>query len=426
MKRPTFFLSSTIFDFADLRSAIKHKLELSGCVVLASEFNDFRKPLDVHSYEACLKAIEEADYFVLLIGTRVGGFFDEGQKISITRQEYRTALKLQQAGKLKIITLVRSEVWDFRENHNALERHLKSLNLETELARTIARYPTKFADDAAAIIGFIEEIARNAETIAATKGAGPLPAGNWIHVIKDFGDVVSVLNGVLLGGLAADEAAFRRTVRRELVELLSAALVKFDDQIIEPLILVQAFARDFPLTVAHREAGYVDLPTKIWDPFSTLMMALVGQRFQVTVLDQTLASPTFLAFDTDQAVWRETPAFEALFKLRDEVRAADKNMNADGLQAIFMGSPRARGGRDVESVTLKFEPVALITALAFRWANIVELACALVAHLDGEPFVTPQLMPRSPLKNFDEALAREKASLADVESVVARRKASSR
>jgi hypothetical protein len=40
-KRPTFFLSSTIFDFKDLRSAIKYALEARGCEVLASEFNDF-------------------------------------------------------------------------------------------------------------------------------------------------------------------------------------------------------------------------------------------------------------------------------------------------------------------------------------------------------------------------------------------------
>ena len=34
--RPTFFLSSTIFDFRDLRSALKHYLEVQGCTVLAS------------------------------------------------------------------------------------------------------------------------------------------------------------------------------------------------------------------------------------------------------------------------------------------------------------------------------------------------------------------------------------------------------
>src|SRR3546814_3390935 len=37
MNGPTLFLSSTVFDFADLRSALKDYLELRGCRVLASE-----------------------------------------------------------------------------------------------------------------------------------------------------------------------------------------------------------------------------------------------------------------------------------------------------------------------------------------------------------------------------------------------------
>ncbi len=68
VKRPTFFLSSTIYDFRDLRSALKFFLEEQGCKVLASEFNDFDKPLDGHSYEACLRSIHSADYFILVIG----------------------------------------------------------------------------------------------------------------------------------------------------------------------------------------------------------------------------------------------------------------------------------------------------------------------------------------------------------------------
>ena len=66
-------LSSTIFDFKVLRSAIKYALEVRGCEVLASEFNDFTVDSSSHRYEACLTNIAKADYFVLLIGSRVGG-----------------------------------------------------------------------------------------------------------------------------------------------------------------------------------------------------------------------------------------------------------------------------------------------------------------------------------------------------------------
>jgi hypothetical protein len=48
--------------------------------VLASEYNDFGGNLDQHSYEACLANIDQADFFVLLIGSRVGGWFDESTR----------------------------------------------------------------------------------------------------------------------------------------------------------------------------------------------------------------------------------------------------------------------------------------------------------------------------------------------------------
>ena len=73
---PTFFLSSTIYDFKDLRGAVKYELERRGCRVLASEHSDFGNALEENSYEACLKLIDQADYFVLFIGKRVGGIYD--------------------------------------------------------------------------------------------------------------------------------------------------------------------------------------------------------------------------------------------------------------------------------------------------------------------------------------------------------------
>src|SRR6202041_2404207 len=112
MDRPTIFISSTIYDFRDMRSAIKEHLESNGCRVLASEFNDFTKPLDKHSYEACLAAIEQADFFLLLIGTRVGGWYDKTKRVSITQQEYRTAYSLAKSDRLRLLSFVRAEVWD--------------------------------------------------------------------------------------------------------------------------------------------------------------------------------------------------------------------------------------------------------------------------------------------------------------------------
>ena len=55
MKRPKIFISSTIYDFRDLRSALKYHLEALGFDVQLSEKNDFYKEFNINSYKACLK-----------------------------------------------------------------------------------------------------------------------------------------------------------------------------------------------------------------------------------------------------------------------------------------------------------------------------------------------------------------------------------
>ena len=66
MTAPKVFLSSTIRDLADLRSAIKFWLEDSGFEVLTSESPDFPHPLDRDAIAASLAPIAECDYYVLI------------------------------------------------------------------------------------------------------------------------------------------------------------------------------------------------------------------------------------------------------------------------------------------------------------------------------------------------------------------------
>ena len=118
---PKIFVSSTIYDFYDLRSALKHWLTQSGHEVLLSERNDFPKNADDNSYKACLAAIQNADYFALLVGSRVGGMYGDAAHISITRQEYRVAREaFDKHGKPRLIAFVRQSIWDIREDRKAL------------------------------------------------------------------------------------------------------------------------------------------------------------------------------------------------------------------------------------------------------------------------------------------------------------------
>ena len=113
MSRPIAFVSSTIRDFSDLRSALKFWLEEMGYEVLMSEHNDFEKKLTKDSYTACLESIDIADYFILLIGARSGGWFDKKQKVTITQAEYRRAYaRFKATGRPTIVNFVRRAVLD--------------------------------------------------------------------------------------------------------------------------------------------------------------------------------------------------------------------------------------------------------------------------------------------------------------------------
>ncbi|QXB78763.1 DUF4062 domain-containing protein [Enterobacter asburiae] len=286
MSRPTFFISSTIYDFRDLRSALKYCLEEQGVIVLASEFNDFQKPLDQHSYDACLTAMEKADYFVLLIGSRVGGWYDEVNKISITQQEYRQAYELHKQGKMKILSFVRSEVWQYREQRNELKRLLKEEAVDPALSQRLFNAPSKFASDAEALASFLTEVGRNAETKKALENGAPLPTGNWIHTFSNFRDIWDVVQSQVLTGLPVDNLAFRKLLARELIEILKSGLVKFKEDVVHsPIETVRSFHREHRLTFEGCNNERSVIISKYWKRISMFGFHLLSAQFQTQIVD---------------------------------------------------------------------------------------------------------------------------------------------
>ncbi|WP_343684910.1 DUF4062 domain-containing protein [Asticcacaulis sp.] len=93
MAKPRIFLSSTCYDLGDARSELTTFLENLGFEVLNSQSGRFGVKPKVHSHEACLAMLENADYVILMIGGRRGGTYVHSEK-SITNEEIRAAQKL--------------------------------------------------------------------------------------------------------------------------------------------------------------------------------------------------------------------------------------------------------------------------------------------------------------------------------------------
>lgn len=417
-RRPTFFLSSTIYDFRDLRSAIKFSLEERGCRVLASEFNDFGGTLDQHSYDACLTNIEQADYFVLLIGARVGGWYDAANRISITQQEYRKAYELHRTGKLRLVTFVREEVWQLKEERKELARYLNELELADRERKAIAGAPSKFANDAEFIAGFITEAGRNLETSHAVKSGAQKPTGNWLHRFQNFRDIHDVLAPLAFTGLTSEEAAYRKALQNELLIVMSRLCAKHEGK---PLDLRAALKKGLdanPITVAMRDAKSMSVDLASWGKFTTLFFQVLGLRFETVVIDDALTSTIFLDYDADRGGYVQSPAYDALSRLWDEIRHFNELATTENLSIIFETTPRALGGRKIGTITLPAMKVGLVYSVAHRWINIFQLVEALILHLEGKPFQMPKLMPFSPITGFEEAYQAERVTVAELRTAM--------
>ncbi|MGM3273755.1 DUF4062 domain-containing protein [Ralstonia sp. 24A2] len=418
MHRPTFFISSTIHDFHDLRSALKFHLEEQGCKVLASEFNDFEKPLDQHSYEACLQAIHSADYFVLLIGSRVGGWYDEANQVSITQREYREAYQLYKAGKLKLLNFVRSDVWQAKDDRRELVKFLESTSLDNKTRNAIAGHPSKSASNPDFLVKFINEVSRNEETKLAVRGQGPAPSGNWVHVFSGFRDIVDVLNGQAFASIPVEDMTARRLLRRELRDFVGQCLVKFNGAVHSPRVVIDRFHEAHPITLEGRANDFTTVSAKRWDMISTFSIHLLGRTLHPVVLPQVLSRPTFLEFDLATNSYRETPVQDALVHLQEEIRRFNQANTSENLAVIFQHTPRNRTNR-ADNIEIETVKLAGLLHLLDRWSNVLDLSASVLKHLDGEPFVLPNLRPDTPVQGMQSALDAERATDSDITSYLA-------
>lgn len=418
MNRPTFFLSSTIYDFSDLRSAVKYFLEQQGCVVLASEFNDFSKPIEPHSYQACFDAIKKADYFVLFVGSRVGGWFDKKNQISITQQEYREAYKLHKLGQLKIVNFVRSDVWQLKEDRSALAKFLEGIEIDPGTKDKIVNHPTKQLSNADFIIRFINEVGKNEETKRASKDNSEFPTGNWLHVFQTFSDVIDVLQTQIFFGQPIESVGLKKLLRRELSAILRNCLVKFSGhEPFSPKSTLFFFYEEHLISTNVRDQPFVSVRAKRWDLMSTIAIHLLGTKLHPFILQNALSSLVFMQFNFETETMQEEPIYEALFLLNEEIREFSRANTSENLEIIFTNTPRKRSS-SLEFVDIQTDKLLPLLYLFKRWVNIIELSKSIIHYLDGEQFIMPKLEQKSPIPEMNKELEEEQVTTEEVESFI--------
>jgi hypothetical protein len=406
MNPPRIFISSTIFDFKDLRSALKFYLESYGYTVLASEFNDFEKPLSLHSYDACLQSIDTADYFILLIGSRIGGWYNEDKKITITMQEYLRARENAEEGKLKILAFVRSEIWTVKEDRKSLARYLERSILEKQLKSEINNHESKMVKDAEIIFKFIEIVSKNKETKQAIKGETSFPINNWIHVFRDFKDIVDSLKATFMLNSSISEQITKEALLAELVSILKSTIIKFNNKLFSYENFVNRAYQQFEINNQTKHIDFIEIPIEFWNYFTIGSFNAVTIKYEISTVARFFQSSIFYNFNIITQQIEKTQALEAILLLHDEMRDFIDSKQNKHLDPFFKHPTK---GLDKKRDLIRINTIDFLLCISIyaRLSNITSLCKSLINHLNGEDFVMPKLFPKSPIPEVAEEMAKE-------------------
>ena len=417
-RKPTIFISSTIYDFRDLRSSLKYYLEELGYVVNMSEFNDFRRDPDENSYEACLNTVKASDYFILLIGSRVGGLYSAAEQTTITQEEYRTAYNSAKEGKTRILVFVRSDVWTVKEDRGSLSKLLQSQyvaneELDADLAEKLSNHSSKFVTDADRIFAFINEVCRIDEMKTAVAGHGSLPPANWVHRFETFRDIVDALRVQLDVAGDLQTKVLIDSIKGELLDNLASISTKHKNGDIVPVThWTKPFRTRYSLEFGEKvEVEYEHLR---WIVFGSNSLYLPQKLLRWRAIDRCIDSGVFLKFDIASGALVRTDLHDALEKLRVRIEqyvACD--LTGESLKLMQKYLPVTKHPGKVSVNSLDFGTVIIA---ANRLDDIKLLAETIYRRIDGQDvnFDTLTLQPLSPYSGQDELLSKEKVSASEI------------
>ncbi len=325
--KPKIFVSSTVLDFEDLRSALKYYLEDFGYEVQMSEYPNFEVDLDSSTFDACTANIAKCNYFILLIGYRRGSWY-ENDKLSITHKEYQTAKELIENGNpLRIITFIRKPLWVLKSEHEAFLKFLSDKG--KELVEDSNNVNSSIIDDPAYVFNFISEVNKGIVFPGSTS-----PANNWIFDFSNFEDIITALRHTFNINLSLEEKRIKKALISELELNYNRFLIpdyKRDrvknDEPIPTMSIIDYFKENFESRhiTSDKKILFVDAPVVITSKeFSFLYFYAVLVPIQIRlkdlntrVLEKVITEGIYLHFDIEKGDYKISLLSIALDNLLD-------------------------------------------------------------------------------------------------------------
>jgi hypothetical protein len=401
MNKGKVFISSTVYDFQDLRSALKYWLTEMGYEVYMSECNDFPRNAGENSYQTCLSTIKKCDWFILLIGNRFGGTFldpDTNQQISITQGEYRIAYRLFVEGKVKkIITFVRKNIWIAKEERNSISKGTGNKDV-IQLIRTA---PSPNADMPLEIFAFIDEVRRAKEMAQANAGSIPYPKGNWVNTFDSFSDMVDTLRVELCISKSISSLVWAANISDEIKQNLKKLAVKNSRGYFGMFARVTSI-RDKCISQLKANGKFgVQLSISECKVITGAFISAITLR--AYVLKESLLAGQFLYFNPITNKYEPSVLSKNLSQLVDliENNNLQKDYFDEARSRIFEKTDQYRGSNNVE-LTIEYTKIAPILAEHDQLSNILTLSIYALSQIySGKEIPTPSLYPNRLFENFE-------------------------
>ncbi len=298
------FLSSTIYDFRDLRSALRFWFEELGYEVLMSEVSDFERRPDSTTFDACFEAIHYCDFYILLVGERYGSIFQDG--ISVTNQEFRVAKSLADEKRIAMIPFVRKSIWQEAE-----------LAAATGGAGTIRAVDAQSAEQMARVLAFVDEL----KSTKLVDEAGNETGNLWIYTFDAFADIIGALRIALRANTDVTAQRALANLRKEIESNIARIVSKQGNvpfPFHAPLQLPEVRAA-LQVEVDAQGAAY-RIPADVARILAIGMtMAREFARLQDDALESAIRSGEFLRFDNQTRSFFETPELEIMRRLSGEM-----------------------------------------------------------------------------------------------------------
>lgn len=391
---PSVFISSTVRDLRDLRSAIAYTMRTQGLTVYLSEAADFDVRGDRSAVEECFENIRACDYYILLIGNTRGNLFEEGT--SVTRQEYRVARnQFLSSGRPRLFFYLRKDT----------EAAIRASQKEQTAAGI---------DDPDHLTSFINEVEQ--------PGIEAVP--NYLTRFYDFEDLIRSLVSRLNLGRTLSETLTRHSLVSELESNLTSMMQRTGSSAF-PYHRYMSKVRD-EISITPQELDRSVVLSD--DHVISLVFALVGRTrgkdLRTKVIEESLDRGVFLTFNAVNGTLEESPLHKALRQTFEDIqvlrRSDTPNADSDWGSKILADIRARWRGRPHSS---KVNGYDLASALAHydRVENVFSGHLALCKVLLGltEQLPSYKRQPATPLGDReDQQLRAEHVSTAEIAHLI--------